>query len=82
MHSLTIARPGDSRPANRCFTRKQRRYLSILAGGVCQQCGTSLNGILHGDHIKPYCKGGSTTLANGQALCPTCNLKKGAKDVQ
>jgi superfamily II DNA or RNA helicase len=27
----------------------------------------------------PFDKGGKTTIENGQALCPTCNLKKGNK---
>lgn len=31
----------------------------------------------HADHATPYIKGGATDVVNGQALCPTCNLKKG-----
>jgi superfamily II DNA or RNA helicase len=31
----------------------------------------------HADHIVPHSKGGDTDVLNGQALCPTCNLKKG-----
>lgn len=31
---------------------------------------------MHGDHIKPWSKGGKTTLDNGQMLCTTCNLAK------
>ncbi len=30
----------------------------------------------HADHILPHSKGGETTVANGQLLCPSCNLKK------
>lgn len=63
----------------RRFSRKQRRYLSILAGGHCALCGKPLNGTLHADHIRAFAAGGATDLANGQALCPPCNLKKGAK---
>lgn len=63
----------------RLFSRKARRYLSIISGGLCSLCGKPLNGQLHADHIKPFAAGGATVLANGQALCPTCNLKKGAK---
>ena len=63
----------------RAFTKKQRRYLSILTGGVCAICGEELEGIFHADHVHPYSKGGETTLQNGQALCLTCNLQKGDK---
>jgi len=63
----------------RLFSRKSRRYLSILAGGACATCGKELKGELHADHIRPFSRGGETILANGQALCPQCNLKKGDK---
>lgn len=32
----------------------------------------------HRDHIIPVSKGGPDTLANSQAACENCNLKKGA----
>jgi len=31
----------------------------------------------HCDHIKPWSKGGKTTVENGQVACSTCNLSKG-----
>lgn len=31
------------------------------------------------DHIKPWCKGGRTIIANGQILCSTCNHTKSNK---
>lgn len=62
----------------RVFSRKQRRQLAILSGFRCEACGTKLTPSLHGDHVKPYSRGGSTTLRNGQALCAKCNLIKGA----
>ena len=30
----------------------------------------------HADHIRPHSRGGKTTVANGQLLCPSCNHKK------
>lgn len=50
-----------------------------LAQGKCQNCGKPLPENWHGDHIKPWSEGGSTDVANGQALCPECNLIKGSK---
>lgn len=34
--------------------------------------------MMHGDHIYPWSKGGVTELANCQALCGSCNLRKGS----
>jgi len=31
------------------------------------------------DHVKPWCKGGQTTLENGQMLCHDCNWTKGKR---
>ena len=31
----------------------------------------------HADHRDPWTRGGVTDVINGQALCPTCNRRKG-----
>lgn len=53
--------------------------MALRAGGSCERCGSSLNRGFHGDHVRPFAQGGTTTLNNGQALCASCNLKKGAR---
>ena len=63
----------------RNFSSRQRKILALAAGNICQSCGEPLSRDFHADHVKPHSKGGSTIVDNGQALCPTCNLKKGAK---
>jgi len=64
----------------RNFSKRQRRYLAILAGGECVKCGKPISEDLHGDHVVAFSRGGETLLSNGQALCSKCNLKKGSKD--
>jgi 5-methylcytosine-specific restriction endonuclease McrA len=50
--------------------------------GRCFYCGADLDpAAMHVDHVRPYAKGGPTRLANLVAACPSCNLRKGAKDV-
>ena len=61
----------------RFFSKRQRNNLRILAGNQCVNCGDALTQGFHADHIIPFCVGGKTLLNNGQALCPSCNLKKG-----
>ncbi len=63
----------------RLFTRTQRSALFIAADGKCQVCGDPLVTGWHADHERPYSKGGATDVANGQALCAACNLRKGNK---
>ena len=61
----------------RYFSAIQRIELFSRSGGHCQSCGVPITLTdFHADHITPWSKGGKTTLANGQALCRTCNIKK------
>lgn len=64
---------------DRNFSGAQRAVLYDLAGGRCAVCGVRLRGGWHADHIKPWSRGGYTEIENGQATCPTCNLRKGAR---
>ena len=48
--------------------------------GKCAICGKPfLIEEMHGDHIKPWSKGGKTIPNNCQMLCTTDNLKKSSK---
>lgn len=62
----------------RTFNLSQRRTLFDQADGMCCECGQPLPERWHADHVVPFSRGGSTTVGNGQALCPSCNLRKGA----
>lgn len=63
----------------RRFTQGQKRMFAWLSGGCCRSCGARLSQDFHSDHVVPFSKGGPTTVINGQALCPRCNLSKGKK---
>ena len=68
------------------FTDLQRQIIFRKADGKCNNpsnnpdCAVKCSwDSFHADHIKPYSKGGPTTIINGQLLCPSCNLKKSDK---
>ena len=65
----------------RSFNSEEREAIYIVAGGRCQnpKCGVVLDDGWEPDHIIPFSKGGLTDATNGQALCVSCNRKKGAK---
>ena len=65
----------------RSFNDEEREAIYIVAGGRCQnpKCGVVLDDGWEPDHIIPFSKGGITDVTNGQALCVSCNRKKGAK---
>ena len=46
----------------------------------CYWCNDKLNGIYHIDHYIPVSKGGTNEINNLVLSCPTCNLRKNAKD--
>ena len=63
----------------RLFTKRQKRIMKINSGNYCEICSVELKGNFHADHKIPYSKEGKTILKNAQALCQSCNLKKGNK---
>lgn len=66
----------------RVFNKEQRRIIWYQSNGHCsnKKCRKKLNiNNFHVDHIKPYSKGGRTSLKNAQILCAKCNLVKSNK---
>lgn len=71
--------PTLSRDRRRSFSSAQRAALFLAADGRCESCDAELGAGWHADHVDPWSTGGATDVVNGQALCPACNLKKGAQ---
>lgn len=69
----------------RAFTEAQRKVIWLRDDKRCQ-VKTHCGGMecdwdnWHADHKSPWSKGGTTTVANGQVCCPSCNLSKGATE--
>jgi 5-methylcytosine-specific restriction endonuclease McrA len=66
-----------------------RRDLYIAQIGRCPICGQTIDpkriqdgDYVHIDHIKPWSKGGSSTKGNAALTHATCNMSKGAKEVE
>lgn len=54
--------------------------LLALQRGRCGNCRKKVGGKYHLDHIRAVSLGGKTVVGNMEILCPTCNLRKHAKD--
>ena len=65
-------------------SKKQRYWIWSSQNGHCAHCGVFIDcdEAYHIDHIQPFSKGGVTELFNLQLLCPSCNLKKGASELE
>ena len=65
----------------RAFDQRTKRGAYERQGHRCAICGEEFEfEQMHGDHIKPWSRGGHTTPDNCQMLCRDCNLKKGAQE--
>jgi superfamily II DNA or RNA helicase len=63
----------------RKFSRQEVWRAWQRQGNVCNLCGRGIPfDLIVGDHIVPWIRGGPTTLQNLQALCGSCNLRKGS----
>lgn len=60
-------------------SRSDINTLHKLQRGCCAVCRCKLT-TFHVDHVVPIARGGTNDRLNLQLLCPSCNLRKGAKD--
>ncbi len=77
------AYPGlEQKDNQRLFTHDQRMAIFRRDKGICQ-LHIKCDGVKcewdswEADHIKPWAKGGKTTVENGQVACLACNPSKG-----
>lgn len=69
----------ESHLSLRQFSKSQKRTAFTKQKGVCQMCQNTFSfEEMHGDHIKPWSKGGKSVQDNCQMLCAKDNLKKSA----
>jgi hypothetical protein len=76
---LTLRDLADLVPLDksRAFSQHQRTVLYRNAEQRCQECKKRIDFVaMHADHVKPFSRGGKTTIENGQCLCQPCNLNK------
>lgn len=59
--------------------KRLRAALFVAADGRCRICGAVLGAGWHADHVVPWSRSGRTNVNEMQALCASCNLKKGAR---
>lgn len=62
----------------RLASKKLRAVLYYEANGKCQKCSCDLPDNWHADHVIPWIVSRETNVHEMQALCPKCNLEKGA----
>lgn len=61
----------------RMFDKRDKLITYSKQNGICPLCKQHFKfDQMEGDHIKPWSKGGHTTLDNCQMLCKDCNRKK------
>lgn len=67
----------------RTFTRQETWHAWRLQDCVCKICGRAIPfDLMQGDHIVPWSQGGRTSVENLQAICGSCNLRKGSTPQQ
>lgn len=72
----------DEKPERKRLTAAERTKIFKRQKNKCADCKLELTRDIpvHFDHKRPIALGGSDTLRNIQALCPTCHAKKTRED--
>lgn len=60
-------------------SKQLRNALWIKSDGKCSLCRATLTRDWHADHVIPWRVKPETNVHDMQALCPTCNLRKGGR---
>lgn len=77
VHNLT--RKARKKNAEGTFTPADVSAMLLKQKGCCNLCGCSILFKYHIDHIVALVNSGSNWPTNLQLLCPTCNMRKGAR---
>lgn len=73
-------RRARERGAEGSYTHEDISRINTSQDFKCTYCCAPTNEDYHVDHIVPLSRGGSNWPSNLQMLCPTCNMRKNAKD--
>jgi 5-methylcytosine-specific restriction endonuclease McrA len=71
-----LRQEADPAPRREFIPVEVRKAVFDRDGGRCRTCGSNFD--IQYDHILPFSMGGSSTVANMQILCASCNRDKGA----
>jgi 5-methylcytosine-specific restriction endonuclease McrA len=80
MRAHAMARWALKKNSSGSYTAQDVKDLLKKQKGRCANCRCDTRKKFHVDHIQPLSRGGLNVKANIQILCPTCNMKKHAKD--
>jgi deoxyribose-phosphate aldolase len=72
-------RRAKKKSAGGIHTSNDIKQLLSSQKGKCICCKSSIANNYHVDHVIPLALGGRNDKLNLQILCPTCNIRKGAK---